>query len=86
MSDGQLTLFEGQSVRSATVTLAGATAAFREALAMQPRQIQIGEEARMVLELVCVGIHYEQTKDDDGPLRRVHVMKVLDARYGNLPA
>ena len=41
-------------------------------------------ESRRV-EVACVGVKYEQL-DGDGPLRRVHVMKLLDARYGNLPA
>ena len=80
MSD-QLSLFEGQDVRSATVTLTGASKGFREALAITPRQFLIGEVTPMVIKVVCVGVHFEPT-DDDGPLRRVHVMKLLDARYG----
>jgi hypothetical protein len=42
----------------------------------------------MVLEVECVGVKYEQidTEGSDGPLRRVHVMKLVDARYGSLPA
>lgn len=81
MGAAQLDLFEGQAVRSATVALTGANKQFRESLAPTPRQFQIGESTRMVIEIACVGVHFEPT-DDDGPLRRVHVMKLLDARYG----
>jgi hypothetical protein len=88
MTNDQLSLFEGQSVRAATVTLTGATKVFREALAPTPRQFTIGEVTKMVLEVECVGVKYEQidTEGSDGPLRRVHVMKLVDARYGSLPA
>jgi len=86
MSD-QLDLFEGQAVREATATFVGANKVLRESLKLQPRQFQIGESTRMVLELACVGIKHEAAGDtNDGPLRRVHVMQLLDARYGNLPA
>lgn len=80
----QLSLFEGQAVKTATITLTGANKKFRDALVDQPRQFQIGEETRLVIEVACVGIKYEQIGDGDGPLRRVHVMKLLDARYGSL--
>ncbi len=82
MSTAQLDLFEGQAVRQATITLAGANKKFREALAVQPRQFQIGESTRMTIEVACVGVHFDPT-DDDGPLCRVHVMKLVDAHYGN---
>jgi hypothetical protein len=76
----QLDLFEDQNVREATATFVGANKALREALKLTPRQFKIGEVTRMVLELACVGIKFEET-EADGPLRRVHVMKLLDARY-----
>jgi hypothetical protein len=82
MSTDQLDLFENHAVREATATFVGANKVLRESLAMTPRTFQIGEETRMVLELACVGIKYEET-EADGPLRRVHVMKLLDARYGS---
>jgi hypothetical protein len=86
MTSDQLSLFEGQAVREATATFVGANKVLRESLKLRPRQFQMGEATRMVLDLVCVGIRHEPAGDsDDGPLRRVHVMQLLDARYGNLP-
>lgn len=79
----QLSLFEGQTVKTATITLTGANKTFRDTLVDQPRQFQIGEETRLVIGVACVGVKYEQATSD-GPLRRVHVMKLVDARYGTL--
>lgn len=75
----QLDMFEHQPVFASTAVLKKATE-LRRSLKRDGRVLRIGDTARIVVDVECVGVHHEAAAEDE-PLTRIHILKVIDGHY-----
>lgn len=76
----ELTPFEHQPVYSAGIEIRNAAGGLREALAIDPEEIHVGETRHIVLEVTCTRVRFDPIKDVDG-LNRVHIFDASSAAF-----
>lgn len=78
-----LTPFEGRDVVRTGIEIPNAAGGLQAAMKVDPREFEHGEEAFVVLHVVCRKVRFDEVSpdDDDTPLERVHVFKATGAAF-----
>lgn len=75
--------FEGASVRRAAITIPNAAGGLRDALKIEPQVFRAGDHVTVVMDLVCVDLHFPAIDKaaPGGDRERVHVFKAEGATF-----
>lgn len=79
----QLTPFEGQDVRRASIEIPNAAGGLRDAMKIDPQEFHQGEEIYIVLKCVVQKVRFEpiDKADPSGDQNRVHVFNAEEATF-----
>lgn len=67
--------FEGKTITGAALILQNAGDGLSQAMEIEPVVIHHGELVYLVIEAECTKVRYDNVKDDDEALTRVHILR-----------